>query len=150
MPYDTLDQIINQSADEKEILDKIILEIMPDHKIRNCHKKLLKRIFTDRFTRALNIVEKKAVRKYLFKPSLREVWTVHGRTQSYQVMPSSNYCSCDDFFFRVMDDKKKMCYHIIAQRLADALNMFEVVELPDSSYARITRKWRSTKKSITF
>lgn len=127
---------------EKEALEEAIKRINSLNDLKYSEMIYLKEIFTDRFTRALNLVLKKSVKKYVFKPSLRELWAVKGRTQSYQVIPSSNYCSCDDFYFRVIGMKKRLCYHIIAQRLAEKLNIFDYIELPDHSYTRITRKWQ--------
>jgi predicted nucleic acid-binding Zn finger protein len=51
-------------------------------------------------------VKEKRVKKYIFKPSNRVRWIVVGRTRDYIVLPSVGYCSCEDFFFRVMSHEK--------------------------------------------
>ena len=49
-------------------------------------------------------------------------------------MPAVNYCSCDDFYFRVMNSKVHLCYHIIAQKLAEALKCYEDINCEDEYY----------------
>jgi predicted nucleic acid-binding Zn finger protein len=68
---------------------------------------------------------------------------VKGRKGVYQVIPETNFCNCDDYYFRVMDGKRGLCYHIIAQKIASALGRFETSELKDTHYGRITQQWRT-------
>ncbi len=111
-------------------------------------RKLIEKLedhFGERAARALRLVEEGAVKRCLFKPSGRVVWEVKGKRATYQVMPKTNFCNCDDYYFRVMNSSKQLCYHIIAQRIAAALGSFKSVEYADEDYGKITRKW---KKSI--
>jgi len=71
------------------------------------------------------------------------VWVVQGRKSEYQVMPDLPFCYCDDYYFRVMDKKRGLCYHIIAQHIAEALNKFEKISKRDSQYSSITDRWRA-------
>ncbi len=97
-------------------------------------------MFQKRFQQALGLAEGGRVRKYQFSPSGRTVWVVTGRGRDYQVLPDSLFCTCDDYYFRVMEHKKQLCYHIIAQQLSDAMGKHSVVELTDSRYPEITSK----------
>ena len=106
------------------------------------NEKLLK-IFGDRFTNALKLVESHKVRRYEFKPSRRTVWVVQGRRSRYQVIPDLPFCYCDDYYFRVMDRKRGLCYHIIAQRIAEATNRFQKMVKNDAQYSTITDPWRA-------
>ena len=106
------------------------------------NEKLLK-IFGDRFTNALDLVESHKVRQYEFKPSRRTVWVVQGRKSRYQVIPDLPFCYCDDYYFRVMDRKRGLCYHIIAQRIAEATNRFQKMVKNDAQYSTITNPWRA-------
>jgi predicted nucleic acid-binding Zn finger protein len=65
---------------------------------------------------------------------------VTGRGRDYQVLPESLFCTCDDYYFRVMEHKKQLCYHIIAQQLSEATGKYNVMELTDSRYPEITSK----------
>jgi predicted nucleic acid-binding Zn finger protein len=71
------------------------------------------------------------------------VWVVTGRGRDYQVLPDSLFCTCDDYYFRVMEHKKQLCYHIIAQQLSEAMGKYDVKELTDSRYPEITSKLTS-------
>lgn len=102
----------------------------------------LKNLLLDRYERAMELIEEKTVKKYIFTPSNRIIWIVKGKKDVYQVIPQSNFCSCDDFYFRVLDKKKQMCYHLVAQGLASALNRYETVELSDHEYEKISSRLR--------
>jgi predicted nucleic acid-binding Zn finger protein len=85
-------------------------------------------------------VEAGKVRKYQFSPSGRTVWVVAGRGRDYQVLPDSLFCTCDDYYFRVMEHKKQLCYHIIAQQLSVAMSKHNAIDMVDSRYPEITSK----------
>jgi len=103
--------------------------------------KLLKQ-FSKRFENAMNLIDNRRVKKYMFKPSNRTIWTVLGRKGEYQVIPETNFCNCDDYYFRVIDREKTLCYHIIAQKFAEALGRYKLRKLPDKAYSSITEKWK--------
>ena len=56
-------------------------------------------------------------------------------------MPDTMFCTCDDYYFRVMDHKKQLCYHIIAQSLSEAMGKYTVTDMIDSLYPEITSKF---------
>ena len=97
----------------------------------------------DRFTNGWELAVSRKVRRYEFTPSGRVVWSVQGRKNEYQVMPDIPFCYCDDYYFRVMDRKRGLCYHIVAQRIAAALHRFESITKKDSEYFAVTAKWRA-------
>ena len=103
----------------------------------------LEKTFGERFTNGWKLANSRSVRRYEFKPSSRVVWVVQGRKSEYQVMPDIPFCYCDDYYFRVMDKKRGLCYHIIAQHIAEALNKFEKISKRDSQYSSITDRWRA-------
>ena len=132
-----------ETAEKKELrtIDKICSEIRVSKKIDGKLKAKLLAYFAGRFENALSLIQKKRIRKYRFSPSGRVIWAVKGRKAEYQVIPESNFCSCDDYYFRVIDRKRQLCYHIIAQRLADVMERYILEELPDSAYGRIADRW---------
>ena len=101
----------------------------------------MSKVFEKRFPQALAIVEARKVTNYRFKPSGRTLWVVKGRKGEYQVMPDSMFCTCDDYYFRVMDNKKQLCYHLVAQQIAEALGQYAMLDFADSQYAEVTSKW---------
>ena len=103
-------------------------------------KQTLTTVFQRRFQQAFGLVEAGKVRKYQFSPSGRTVWVVTGRGRDYQVLPDSLFCTCDDYYFRVMEHKKQLCYHIIAQQLSEAMGKQNITEMSDSRYPEVTSK----------
>lgn len=94
----------------------------------------LQRIFGDRFTKALHALDEGRVRKHVFAPSGRIVWTVVGEEREYQILPLATFCACNDFYFRVISLDAFLCYHLLAQKLADALDRYVVIEGDDGDY----------------
>ena len=99
-------------------------------------------LFGQRFTKALEALKENRVKKYVFKPSNRTVWIVVGRERDYLIMPEAEFCTCDDFYFRVLDKKVHLCYHLIAQKIARNLGWFEVIEENDELYKSLMNEWK--------
>jgi len=98
--------------------------------------------FGSRFTKAWEALQEKRVKKYVFKPSGRIVWIVVGRERDYLIMPAAEFCTCDDFYFRVMDGEVHLCYHLIAQKIATTLKRYDELEENDDLYNSLTEEWR--------
>ena len=99
-------------------------------------------LFGSRFTKALEALKEGRVKKYSFKPSGRIVWIVVGRERDYLIMPEAEFCTCDDFYFRVLDKKVHMCYHVLTQKLAQNLFWFEAVEAEDECFDMLMNEWK--------
>jgi predicted nucleic acid-binding Zn finger protein len=136
--------ILLKDSASKEIaaLDKLCEDIGRARLLSVENKSRLLSIFGPRFEKAFSLIKSGKVRRYQFKPSGRLIWSVRGKTGEYQVIPESNFCNCDDYYFRVMDKKKALCYHIIAQRVANALRRYSEFALPDADYGKVTSKWK--------
>ena len=127
--------------DEDLVLKQASQELLRTQKLTDEQKQVLSKVFDKRLSQALALVESRSVSKYWFKPSGRTVWAVKGRKGEYQVMPESMFCTCDDYYFRVMDNKKQLCYHLVAQKIAEALGQYNSSVLSDADYAEVTSKW---------
>ena len=123
-----LEQICDKIAEAGKLPDSLNLKLPPS--------------FSKRYEKAVKIVESLHITKHTFNPSGRVIWTVKGKSREYQIIPQSNFCSCDDFYFRVMDYKRQVCYHLIAQSIANRLKLYNHHKMRDSEYDKITRKWR--------
>jgi len=110
-------------------------------------KSVLDRSFEKRAGQALALVEGNGVRKFRFEPSGRIIWVVRGRKSEYQVVPESMFCTCDDYYFRVMGKKRQLCYHLIAQGLAEASGKYGQNGMADSDYSGFTAKWKPLSRS---
>jgi len=123
-------------------LDQVCSELAELGYMRFSHLARLYRAFGQRLVSALEALREKRVKKYVFKPSGRVVWVVVGREREYLVLPKAPFCSCEDFYFRVIDGEARLCYHVIAQRLGGCLNWFEVVEEEGEDYEVLMEELR--------
>ena len=99
-------------------------------------------LFGARFTKALDSLKEDKVKKYVFKPSCRTVWIVVGKERDYLVMPEAEFCTCHDFYFRVLDKKVHMCYHLLTQKIAQNLGWFETIEKNDECHNMLMNEWK--------
>ena len=98
--------------------------------------------YEPKIIRAVEVVENYAVKRYVFKPSMRTIWIVVGKEREYQVIPKL-FCQCDDFYINVVIKRKtRACYHLIAQAIAEERGIFESYELLDSDFIRLNMEWK--------
>jgi len=137
-------------AYEKEltVIQSACQDTASSHKLTGTQRARLEEQFGDRFKNAMDLVEKRKVHRYKFRPSGRTIWTVEGRKGVYQVIPEMNFCNCDDYYFRVMDGKRALCYHIVAQKLSFALGRYGTSDLRDAQYSKITQQWRTRPETV--
>jgi len=128
---------------ELTLLNCVCKEVTSIKRITNEHKTQLSVAFGKRLENALQALEEKRIKRYMFKPSQRVIWIVVGKERDYQIIPSAEFCTCDDFYFRVMDREVHLCYHIIAQKLAEALDEYDTIEEYDGLYETLMREWRT-------
>jgi predicted nucleic acid-binding Zn finger protein len=127
---------------EIKVLEKVCKEAKTKGEVTGNQLTQLSEAFGSRFTKAWETLKEKRVKKYVFSPSGRIVWIVVGREREYQIMPAAGFCSCDDFYFRVMDREAHICYHLIAQKIADALGWYDKVEEEDRLYDCLMEEWK--------
>ena len=127
---------------EIDTLNAICREARAASKLSGKNLTDLYELFGQRFTKALDALEENRVKKYVFKPSSRTVWIVIGRERDYLIMPEAEFCMCDDFYFRVLDRKIHLCYHLIAQKIARNLGWFETIEENDELYDTLMNEWK--------
>ncbi|MCJ7633876.1 hypothetical protein MUP77_16005 [Candidatus Bathyarchaeota archaeon] len=131
--------MMSEAAEEHILLDAIetikAKQLLPEE-IRG----KLTKIFSSRFGNALEAVEGGKVTKIVFKLSNRIVWLVSGKERNYLILPEAGYCSCEDFYFRVISHEEFICYHLLAQKLAQALGRYVIVEEKDERYEEVALK----------
>ena len=110
--------------------------------IQNEDMQKLTEAFGQRFTKAWKAVEGKRVKKYIFKPSSRVVWIVVGKNRDYWIMPAADFCTCDDFYFRGLDRHIHLCYHLIAQKLAETLKIYDLYNEDDELWEALMKEWK--------
>ena len=127
---------------ELEKLNAICKEAKAAGKLSGENLTELYELFGQRFTKALDAIKENRVKKYIFKPSNRIVWIVVGRERDYLLMPQAEFCTCDDFYFRVLDKQVHLCYHLIAQKIANNLGWFDVINENDELYDCLMAEWK--------
>jgi predicted nucleic acid-binding Zn finger protein len=102
--------------------------------------------YGERFWRGIKAAAEGCVRRHVFRPSGRTVWTVRGKKMDYLIIDDF-YCSCDDFYLNVTIRRKSTsCYHLLAKVIADALDIYEPVESNDEAYLPLMRELRGVHK----
>lgn len=95
----------------------------------------LEDLFGDRVKKALELVGKGKVKKYIFQPSNIVRWAVIGHHNNYLLIESS-FCSCKDFLFQaIMKRTIPSCYHLLAREIAEITDKFSEVTLSDQDYS---------------
>jgi predicted nucleic acid-binding Zn finger protein len=128
---------------ERLTLERLIDEARSERELSRSSWERLRLVFGDRFDKAWRLVLEKRIKRYIFRPSDRVVWVAVGQSGEYRILPAAEYCSCDDFYFRVVDGDAGVCYHLLAQRLAEALNSYQDVLEEDDSYSLLAAEWRA-------
>lgn len=127
---------------EIDILNGICREAKAEGKLTGKNLTKLYETFGQRFTRAFEALKENRVKKYVFKPSGKTIWIVVGKERDYLIMPEAEFCTCDDFYFRVLDKQVHLCYHLIAQKLAKNLKWYETIEDHDEIYDSLMAEWK--------
>ncbi|MEM3700631.1 MAG: hypothetical protein QXL57_07190 [Candidatus Bathyarchaeia archaeon] len=127
---------------EIDIINAVCREAKKEGRLTGKNLTKLYEIFGQRFTKAFEALKEGRVKKYNFKPSGRTVWIVVGKERDYLLMPEAEFCSCDDFYFRVLDKEIHLCYHLLAQKLANILGWYETIEEHDELYDSLMEEWK--------
>ena len=127
---------------EIDMLSRICKEAKAAGKLTGKNLTKLYEIFGPRFTKAFEALKENRVKKYVFKPSKKTVWIVVGKERDYLLMPEAEFCTCDDFYFRVLDKQVHLCYHLITQKLAKNLEWYETIEDHDEIYDSLMAEWK--------
>jgi len=126
---------------EADVLEDICKAVKTEGKISDPHVSQLTEAFGQRVNKALEALNEGRIKKYVFQPSGRVVWIVVGKKRDYLVMPAIDYCSCYDFYFQF--DHGHVCYHIIAQKLAEATGTFDQFDDDDQFYNVLIKEWKA-------
>jgi len=131
-----------EEKSEIDVLNVLCKEAKADDKLTGKNLTRLYEVFGQRFTKAFQVLKENRVKKYVFKPSGRVIWIVVGKERDYLIMAEAEFCTCDDFYFRVLDREVHLCYHLIAQKLAKVLDWFEKIDEHDELYDSLMNEWK--------
>ncbi|KXH69899.1 MAG: hypothetical protein AM326_04700 [Candidatus Thorarchaeota archaeon SMTZ-45] len=125
---------------------------LPPHEVRRLSKQELtqsdieyfREKYGKRFVRALRAVEEGRAIKYNFQPSGTSKWIVRGQRREYLVVPQV-FCTCRSFYHSVVIDREiSMCYHLLAQRIAEIRDQYKSIESTDAERRKMSSELRRT------
>ena len=124
-----------EQLDELELLELLCKRAKDIGKLSGDALLTLYKRFGDRLVQALKAVHEGRVKLHVFKPSNRKLWTVIGKHGEYIIFPRALFCGCDNFYFETVRKlRPHLCYHLIAQRIAELLGAYEKESHSDDEY----------------
>ena len=90
--------------------------------------------YENQFKKAIDAASGGCVKRHIFLPSGRYIYTVVGRNGDEFVDPDRPYCSCESYFFGVLSSKVKYCYHILSYKIAEASELVQEIRFDDEEY----------------
>ncbi len=91
------------------------------------------------FNHAVEAVLDGCVKQHSFMPSGRVLYTVVGRSGEEFIDPARPFCSCKQFFFRVLGGKAETCYHLLSYEIAKEAQLFDQVNFRDEEFGAFLR-----------
>lgn len=104
---------------------------------------VMSEIYGSRFSKAIEAVKKGRIKKYIFEPSGKRIWIVVGKKCDYIVLTDVGFCSCNDFYYRIMNDEPSLCYHLIACWIAQVIGKFDLIREEDELYDFLLNDWKN-------
>lgn len=127
----------------KDEVESTLNAIKKEHALSGSNLQILTQNCGDRFWKALQAVAQDLVKKYVFEPSGRQAWVVVGKSRDYRVL-SELYCDCEDFYINVIVKRTvDFCYHLLAQTLAEALDLYSEIRVDDMRYEVLRAEWET-------
>jgi predicted nucleic acid-binding Zn finger protein len=84
--------------------------------------------------RAVDTVLQGRVKRHVFVPSGRVIYTVVGRSGDEFIDPEKPFCSCQHFFFSVLGGRDQTCYHLLANSIATEAHRSIQIEFHDEEF----------------
>jgi predicted nucleic acid-binding Zn finger protein len=86
------------------------------------------------FNKAIEAAFGGCVKRHMFLPSGRSIYTVVGSNADEFVDPEKPFCSCESYFYGVLGAKVKYCYHILSYKIANESDLIKEVSFDDEEY----------------
>ena len=95
--------------------------------------------YQNQFKKAIDAASGGCVKKHVFLPSGRYIYTVVGRNGDEFIDPERPFCSCESYFYGVLSAKVKYCYHILSYKIADESRLVQEIPFADEEYDTFMR-----------
>ena len=86
------------------------------------------------FEKAIETALGGCVKKHVFLPSGRSIYTVVGSNADEFIDLETPFCSCESYFYGVLSGRIERCYHILSHMIADEAGLIQEVEFDDQEY----------------
>lgn len=139
---------MSPDSDEEEELQKILLQIREKKRLTVEAALNLERLFDKRFRKAYKTVLESRAKRYDFEPGSLTTSIVVGYSREYLIIPEVSYCSCKGLYPRTVKQATSVCYHVLAYKLAEALDTIDTVEMEIEHYDGIMADLRAHRKSL--
>jgi predicted nucleic acid-binding Zn finger protein len=91
------------------------------------------------FEKAIEAAFGGCVKRHVFLPSGRRIYTVVGSNADEFIDPEKSFCSCESYFYGVLSTKVKYCYHTLSYKIADESGLVNEVRFDDEEYDTFMR-----------
>lgn len=95
--------------------------------------------YPGQFDRAIEAVLGGCLKRHVFTPSGRILYTVVGKSGEEFIDPDRPFCSCKQFFFRVLGGKVDTCYHLLGYKIAKEGQLFDEIRFGDEEFEAFLR-----------
>lgn len=86
------------------------------------------------FEKAIGAALGGCVKRHTFLPSGRHIYTVVGSNADEFVDPDKSFCSCESYFYGVLGDKTRHCYHVLGCKIACETGLVREVKFDDDEF----------------
>jgi predicted nucleic acid-binding Zn finger protein len=86
------------------------------------------------FEKAIETALGGCVKKHVFLPSGRSIYTVVGSNADEFIDSETSFCSCESYFYGVLSGRIERCYHILSYMIADEAGLIQEIEFDDQEY----------------
>jgi predicted nucleic acid-binding Zn finger protein len=88
----------------------------------------------NQFEKAIEAAFGGCVKRHVFLPSGRCIYSVVGSNADELLDPEKSFCSCESYFYGVLSGKIKYCYHILSYKIAVESGLVDEVRFDDEEY----------------
>ena len=88
----------------------------------------------NQFKKAIEAAFGGSVKRHVFLPSGRFIYTVVGSNADEFIDPDKSFCSCESYYYGVLGAKVSYCYHILSYKIADASGLIQEIRFDDEEY----------------
>ena len=91
--------------------------------------------YNDKLSKAFKLLLSGKVKLHKFLPSNRIIYTVIGNDGDLLILDKQLFCSCKDYYYRLLEKDNLYCIHLLALKIAYSISNFDKIDFHDHEYA---------------